>query len=232
MTTHQQIAGISDEDMVQRMLRSYEDRFGSTFWSFFGSHVAKGLSARPTIVDLGCGPGRLIQDMAGRYPGANLYGYDVTPAMVAHAQGLQFSDPVPTFEIRDITSGPLPFPNGSVHVVIMSAVLHVLPDPLPVLSEIRRVLQGDDGTFLLHDWVRNPLRKYLRSRLQDVSEDEAEQALKQWIRLFPVHNKYSLRDWKWLLRGAGFRLVAGEKASEATALMAVRPTTLPRSFLR
>ena len=232
MTTHQQIAGISDEDMVQRMLQSHDDRFGSPFWEFFTSNVAEGLPTRPTIVDLGCGPGRLLQDLAGRHPGASLSGYDVTPAMIAHAKGLQFSNTIPTFEVRDITSEPLPFASGSVHLVIMVAVLHVLPDPMPMLAEIRRVLEPDIGTFLLRDWVRNPLRKYLRAALQDVSGDEAEQALKQWIRLFPVHNKYSMQDWKWLLRGAGFKLEAEERGTGSTAMMAFRPSTLPRSFLR
>ncbi|MBI1726845.1 MAG: methyltransferase domain-containing protein [Candidatus Rokubacteria bacterium] len=39
----------------------------------------------------------------------------------------------------------------------MSSVLHVVDEPLPVLAEIRRVL-APGGIFLLHDWVRQPLR--------------------------------------------------------------------------
>ena len=230
MTTHQQISGMTDEYLLKRMLR--EDRFGDSFWNFFSSHVAERLDAKPTIVDLGCGPGLLLQDLGVRYPGASLYGYDITPLMIAHAQGLQFSDSIVTFEVRDIAAEPLPLPDGSVDLVMMSAVLHVLEDPLPVLLDIRRALKPQGGIFLLRDWVRTPLVKYLRSRLQDVSEDEAEQARLQWFRLFPVHNKYSLRDWKWLLRTAGFKLIAAEKATEYTVMMAFRPSPLPRSFLR
>ena len=216
MTTHQQNAGITDEDLLKRMLRS--DRFGDSLWNFFRSHVAERISARPTVVDLGCGSGRLLQDLRALYPGATLYGYDMAPEMVAHARGLQFSDSIAEFEVRDITAEPLPLLSGSVDLVMMAAVLYVLEDPLPVLLDIRRLLKHQDGIFLLRDWVRTTLVKYLGSRLQNVSGDEAEQARLQLFRQFPIHNKYSLRDWKWLLRIAGSTYYDGFSTIDAPSL--------------
>ena len=41
---------------------------------------------QPVIVDLGCGPGLFLRDLGERYPQATLFGYDVTPAMIAYGQ--------------------------------------------------------------------------------------------------------------------------------------------------
>jgi trans-aconitate methyltransferase len=40
------------------------------------------------MLDLGCGPGLFLRHLGERYPQATLYGYDVTPAMIASGQQL------------------------------------------------------------------------------------------------------------------------------------------------
>ena len=34
--------------------------------------------------------------------------------------------------------------------------------------------------------------------------EERQASLQRWFRLFPIHNKYTLEDWQWLLDQAGF----------------------------
>jgi SAM-dependent methyltransferase len=85
----------------------------------------------------------------------------------------------------------------------MSAVLHVLDDPYPVLADIRRVL-APGGIFLLNDWIRTPLEVYLASRTDRTADPEADR--RRWLRLFPVHNKYTPEDWQWLLTTNGFQV--------------------------
>jgi SAM-dependent methyltransferase len=88
----------------------------------------------------------------------------------------------------------------------MSAVLHVLDEPLPVLAEIRRVL-APGGVFLLNDWIRQPLVAYLAWRRDEMKETGPD-ASRRAFRLFPVHNKYTPDDWRWLLAEAGLSLRA------------------------
>ena len=85
----------------------------------------------------------------------------------------------------------------------ISSVLHVLDEPLPVLSEIRRVL-APGGTFLLNDWIRRPLAAYLAYRREVLGEGPAETG--RAFRLFPAHNKYTADDWLWLLTAAGLAI--------------------------
>jgi SAM-dependent methyltransferase len=199
MPTHQSLAGSSDEDLLRRMVDTHADRYGEPFWEFFASRVAPSLPAGPVMIDLGCGPALFLRDLGQRYPSASLHGYDVTPAMIAH--GRQLTGVTLTLTVHDVTTQPLPHAAGTVHLVAMSSVLHVLDEPLPVLAEIRRVL-APGGIFLLHDWIRQPLEAYLAWRRDEMKESGPE-ALRRGFRLFPVHNKYTPDDWRWLLAEAG-----------------------------
>jgi SAM-dependent methyltransferase len=202
MPTHQSLAGTSDEDLLQRMVDTHAERYGDAFWEFFTSRVAPSLPARPVVIDLGCGPGLFLRDLGQRYPSASLHGYDVTPAMIEHAR--QLPGVTLTLALHDLTTQPLPHAAGTVSLVAMSSVLHVIDAPLPVLAEIRRVL-ATGGIFLLHDWIRQPLPAYLAWR-RDVMKESGPEAVRRGFRLFPVHNKYTPEDWRWLLAEAGLTL--------------------------
>jgi hypothetical protein len=49
----------------------------------------------------------------------------------------------------------------------MTAVLHVLDEPLDTRTEILRLL-APGGVFLLNDWVRQPLAQYIEMMMQNV----------------------------------------------------------------
>jgi SAM-dependent methyltransferase len=184
------------------MVSTYSERFDDMFWRFFTIQVAAHLPAHAVALDLGCGPGLFLRDLGQRYPQMRLYGYDVTPAMVAYAQQLSTTGHRPTFAVHDATTQSLPHADSSVHLVVMTSVLHVLDEPLPVLADIRRVL-APAGIFMLHDWVRQPLPTYLAWRRERMQEDP-QTSVQQGFRLFAVHNKYTIEDWQWLLAEAGF----------------------------
>jgi SAM-dependent methyltransferase len=204
MPTHQSLGGYLDEEFLQRMVQSYPERFEETFWTFFTSQVATHLPPHAVGIDLGCGPGLFLRDLGERYPQMRLYGYDVTPAMVAYAQCLSTTGVRPTFAVHDATTQPLPHADGTVHLVVMTSVLHVMDEPLVVLADIRRVLTPT-GLFMLHDWVRQPLSVYLARRQESIQEDP-ETNQRRGFRLFAVHNKYTTEDWQWLLAEAGFAI--------------------------
>jgi SAM-dependent methyltransferase len=204
MATHQSLSGGTDDELLQRMIATHPERFGDTFWTFFAERVTSYLPSRPVMTDLGCGPGLFLRDLGERYPAAALYGYDITPTMIAYGRQLPSVGARPKVAVHDVASQPLPHAAGSVDLVSMSSVLHLFDEPLPVLAEIRRVL-APGGIFLLYDWIRQPLQTYLAWRRETLKEGEAE-SLRRGFRLFPVHNKYSAEDWAWLLAAAGFTI--------------------------
>jgi SAM-dependent methyltransferase len=204
MPTHQSLGGATDEELLQRMVATHPERFGEAYWSVFTARVAPALPPKPVVIDLGCGPGLWLRDLGARYPGAALFGYDVTPAMIAHGREVRATGARPTLTLLDVTAQPLPHVAGTANLVGMSSVLHVLDEPLPVLAEIRRVL-APDGIFLLHDWIRQSLPAYLAWRRETMGEADAD-CLPRGFRLFAAHNKYTADDWRWLLAEAGFAI--------------------------
>jgi SAM-dependent methyltransferase len=204
MPTHQMLSGASDEELLQRMVTTYGERFGDAYWELFTTHIAPALPARPTIVDLGCGPALWLRDIGRRSPSASLFGYDITPAMITYGQGLQYTGGKPALALHDAATQPLPHAPGTIDLVSMSSVLHVFDEPLPTLTEIRRVL-APGGMLLLHDWIRQSLATYLAWRRESLGESEAD-SQRRGFRLFPVHNKYTTDDWRWLLTHAGFTI--------------------------
>ncbi len=206
MTTHQQLTGSTDDEFLQRMIDSAAHRFTDAFWALFDAEVRPRLPDAPAVVDFGCGPGLFLQAVSRRIPGAALAGYDLTPAMIEHARGLDFAGAPPTLEVADLTAERIPLADGSVHLGAMTAVLHVFDDPFAFLAEARRAL-APGGIFLLYDWVRSPLREYLADRVPQEAQDPAA-ARRQMMRLFPSHNKYTLEDWRWLLGKCGFDVAA------------------------
>ncbi|GIX48266.1 MAG: hypothetical protein KatS3mg131_2477 [Candidatus Tectimicrobiota bacterium] len=208
MATHQTIAGFSDAELLQRMVDTHGERFHAGFWALVAQEVMPRLPAQPVVVDLGCGPGLFLRDLLQRYPHVRGYGYDVTPAMIAHAQQLGCGPQV-TFAVHDVTAQPLPLAPASVDLVCMTAVLHLFDDPFAVLAEATRLLHPG-GLLLLYDWIRRPLATYLAERLE--GEGEARLASRQrWLRLFPVHNKYTSDDWQWLLAEARFSVLCSAR---------------------
>jgi len=202
MATHQILEGTSDEEFLQRLVSNHSERFGPDFWAMFTARVAATLPSQPVIVDLGCGPGLFLRDLGERYPQATLFGYDVTPAMIAYGRQLPATRARTTLVVHDVATQPLPHGADSVHLVTMTSVLHVLDEPLPVLAEIRRVL-APSGLFVLHDWIRMPLPTYLNWRQERQGEDTAV-GRQRGFRVFPAHCKYTTEDWQWLLGEAGF----------------------------
>ncbi|GAB2915387.1 trans-aconitate 2-methyltransferase [Rhodococcus aerolatus] len=84
-----------------------------------------GAAAPRAVVDAGCGPGHLTAELARRWPGARVTGFDASPEMVAQAR-----DRGVAVTLDDAATWA---PSGDVDVVVCNAVLHWVPDHLGVL---------------------------------------------------------------------------------------------------
>ncbi|WP_433729755.1 methyltransferase domain-containing protein [Actinoplanes sp. CA-051413] len=104
------------------------------------------LSTGATVVDVGCGTGRAVAELAGR--GARAVGVDLDPAMLAAAR-----DRFPELDLRAADAADLPLGAGEAQGYRADKVYHVLPDPAAALVEARRVLAPGGRIVLLgQDW--------------------------------------------------------------------------------
>lgn len=110
--------------------------------------------ARPgdrRVLDIACGPGNYADDASRGLVGNGAYvGLDYSKAMVRKAAQRQHSERV-TFMRGD--AHRLPFASNSFDTVTCLAALYLIPDPLPVLDEMVRVL-APGGELIIFTSVR------------------------------------------------------------------------------
>jgi ubiquinone/menaquinone biosynthesis C-methylase UbiE len=108
--------------------------------------VEKGLTPG-TILDVGCGTGRLLRKAREYWPKAQFIGVDPAVGMIENARRLM---PDAKFYVGQAES--LPLPDASVNLVFSTASFHHWQDQEKGLREIKRVLQVGGLLFLADFW--------------------------------------------------------------------------------
>ena len=132
-------AGDAGRDMILRMNREHGPL---RTWGF--AHIAVGRSA----LDVGCGGGAALSELAERFPEAKLTGCDVSPLAIGTATALNEAHVRSgrmTFHLCGVPD--LPFADDAFDTVFSVESLYFWPDALAGLREIRRVL-APGGAFM------------------------------------------------------------------------------------
>jgi len=130
-----------DESVLQRLL------FGPLQRSVV-ELAADAVAAPRSILDVGCGTGRLLRCLAERFPGADLTGVDASGEMIATARAALGEVGRATF-VQGYAEH-LPFGDASFDLVTTTMSFHHWADQPAALLEISRVLVPG-GAFLLAD---------------------------------------------------------------------------------
>jgi malonyl-CoA O-methyltransferase len=93
------------------------------------------------VLDLGTGTGQALRPLADRYPGAEVIGLDLTPAMLRVAARRDLAGPAPAPLLVCGDAAGLPLPDASVDLVFSNLAIHWSPALDRVLAEVRRVLR-------------------------------------------------------------------------------------------
>lgn len=112
-----------------------------------------------TVVDVGCGTGRLLRAAAARWPDAALHGVDPAPGMVSVCRSA-----VPDAVVAVAGAEHLPLPDGDAEVVLSTTSFGHWADQRRGLLETRRILAADGVLVLAEhspppDWVAAVLRR-------------------------------------------------------------------------
>lgn len=172
------------------MIETSASRFGPIWWGVWDQLVRP--PPDPTVVDLGTGPGLLLEALRLRIPGARLVGVEVQPAMLAHAREVAARCNAEIVE-ADLGAGPLPLPDSVADVLTAVHLFHELPHPPALLEEAARLLKPG-GVLVLYDWLKRPLADYLDGGAPDPDA----------LQHFREHCLFALEDVEFLLGRAGF----------------------------
>lgn len=126
---------------------NYSPRFWQPVVPTLQAHF--GLGAGSSVLDVGCGKGFMLHDLAALIPGLIAKGVDISDYAIAHA----IDDMKPHVQVANAKQ--LPFPDKSFDVVISINTVHNLErgECGQALREIERVARN--GSFITVDAYRN-----------------------------------------------------------------------------
>jgi len=145
------------------------------------------------VLDLACGPGIVTAALAK--VAGTVVAFDLTPGMLARAEGRCRAAGLTNVSFRQGDAASLPFADGTFDCVVTRLSIHHFTDPAVVLAEIRRVTRPG-GRLVLGDIV--------------ASEDEEEAGLHNAIETLrdPSHVRMlPASELTALVGQAGFTIV-------------------------
>ena len=160
-----------------------------------------------SVLDIACGTGTLLEEIARRRPGADarIAGVDLSPGMLAQARGKL----TPRAIVVAGDAARLPFRAGAFEVAVSASALHHWCDPGAVLREARRVLQPG-GRLVVTDWCGDRWVERIRAALHR-RHDHAHLRVYRSSELAVLMTDAGFRDvhverwrsgWRWSLMTA------------------------------
>src|SRR6187431_2242754 len=167
-----------------------------------------GLPPASRVVDLGCGSGVFTDVLQRR--GYRCCGVDLSPKLIEVARA-KFRD----VEFVEGDAEQLPFADASFDGVLLSGLVHHLPDPFRCAAEVFRILRPG-GRFVAFDPNRmNPFMYLYRDRsspfYSSVGVTENERPILAW-RVADIFRNEGFRVQSDYLAGLAYRYVASGRA--------------------
>ncbi len=151
------------------------------------------------VLEIGIGPARIASKIVSYNPGLTVFGIDLSESMlkIAKENIKKFNIEKGKINLIRADGKRLPFRDNTFDLVLSHNMLHHIPDPVPLLKEVKRVVRQDGG-ILIRDLIRPPnkfiarlysymfglgytkkMRKlYYESMLAAFSRDEIKKMLK------------------------------------------------------
>ena len=159
--------------MGNREVRRRADAAAASFdgVDFIQAHARSGLLDRlgpivvdaALILDLGTATGSAVRPLTSRFRGGRVLGIDLSHRMLARAWRKQGWRARKWFVQADASH--LPLPNQSADVVFANMLLPSIEDPLPLFTEVNRVLR-EGGVFAFSTLGPDSLRELRQAWLQ------------------------------------------------------------------
>jgi ubiquinone/menaquinone biosynthesis C-methylase UbiE len=160
------------------------------------AHVRRG-----KLLDVGTGPGRLLEEIAKESRGFELHGLDISAAMVERARRRLGSK----MEVVCAPSTAMPYANGAFDMVVCSGSFYQWDTPILGLNEIYRVLKPG-GIALLYESDRDFDEAELRDAIDKKLKDSGRirRQIGKWLLLKQHGMTYTRAEFKEIMSKSQF----------------------------
>jgi SAM-dependent methyltransferase len=154
----------------QRFMGRYSEPLAARFADLAGIRHGQ------RVLDVGCGPGALTAELAGRIGAGAVSAVEPSASFAAAAR-----ERLPGVDIRLSAAEQLPFPDGSFDAAMAQLVVHFMADPVAGLREMGRVTRPGGVVAACvwdHGGDRGPLTAFWRAagELDPAAVDESDLA--------------------------------------------------------
>jgi ubiquinone/menaquinone biosynthesis C-methylase UbiE len=226
----------------EAVLRSHRWRTAENSAAYLLPHLSPGLG----LLDVGCGPGTLTVDLAGRVAPGRVLGVDSSPDVVAAAEEHARERAATNVELRAGDFRTMGLEPGSFDVVHAHQVLQHLREPVAALREMAALARPDGGIVAARDadyaamtWAPADERLdhwaelYQAVTTRNGADANAGRHLPRWARLAGLTDvTYTTSTWTfvapadraWWSETWAERIVSSQLASQAIDYgLATRP---------
>lgn len=164
----------------------------------------KKLEPKGRLIDVGCGSGNLIVEIAETFPYLELTGVDISSEILKFAKERAIKNSyIERIDFKEGTAESLPFPDDSINFIVSSLSLHHWVHPIKVFQEFYRILKKD-GIALIFDFRRDA-RKIFYGFLTFATKLVVPKALKQVNEpLGSIQSSYILAEIKQMFNKNSF----------------------------
>jgi ubiquinone/menaquinone biosynthesis C-methylase UbiE len=138
--------------------------------------AAHGSCRSGEVLDVGTGPGRIAIALCRADPAARVLAVDLAEAMLDLARcNVAEAGLTGRIECVQADAKALPWPDGRFEAVISNTIVHHIPDPLPALAELTRLV-APGGTLFVRDLARPATSEEVASLVATYAGSESPSA--------------------------------------------------------
>jgi ubiquinone/menaquinone biosynthesis C-methylase UbiE len=181
-----------DKDRINLLIERFSIVYNEIFWKSIGHHFRK--NDPFSLLDIGCGPGLFLEEIAKRFPKAALIGVDEKPEMLKEAQKR-----VPGADLIQglVDKSFINSHDKKYDIIYAGLVFHELDNQINFLEDVKKHLINKDGLMIIYDFIIVPIDTYISAYAPFMSKDET-------IQRFPKPAKFSKEDINFLLKETGW----------------------------
>ena len=157
------------------------------------------------ILDAGTGTARIPIIMCQRHPQWQIIGIDLAQSMLEIGrQNVEQAGLQQQIKLELVDAKQMPYPDAHFDMVISNSIIHHLPNPLPFLQELKRVLKPNGAIFL-----RDLMRPNTQERLEEIVNKYAADCNEHQKMLFrdSLHAAFTLDEINELMQQSSLESV-------------------------